>query len=277
MQNQNMVLAFLVIGLVVGLGVGYAIPVFLLPPAAPPENVDLLTTIIEEGVIVVGTSSGWPPFEMVNETTSELYGFDIELVELIIEAINDKYDASIEVEWSDLAFESLIGACQAGTVDLLAAAMFVEPERTEVLQESTWYIRTNEVVVVKNGSALTMTDLEDLNGLDVGVQTGTAEDYELTDFNDLDGGSVIIHRYTRPDTLFADLDSGALDAVYVDEPVLLLFTELYDLKTIFTVTAPPTAFFMRYGDPLFLREVNDAIAGFFGDGTMDALIDKWFG
>lgn len=276
MENQGMVALFLVVGLVVGLGVGYAIPVYLLPPTEPVE-VDLLDTIIEEGVIVVGTSSGWPPFEMVNDTTSELYGFDIELVEMIIEVINEKYDASIEVEWSDLAFDSLIGACQAGTVDLLAAALFIEPERTAVLQESAWYIRTNEVVVVKNGSALTIESIEDLDGYDVGVQTGTAEDYELTDYNDLEGGSVIIHRYTRPDTLFADLDSGALDAIYVDEPVLLLFSELYDLKTILTVTAPPTAFFMRYGDPEFLREVNDAIAGFFADGTMDELIEKWFG
>ncbi len=276
MDGKGMTTLFLVVGLVIGLGIGYSIPVFFLGQPEPQASVDLLDTIIEEGVIVVGTSSGWPPFEMVNDTTNELYGFDIELVELIVDAINKKYNASIEVQWSDLAFDSLIGACQQGTVDLLAAALFITPERTAVLAPSTWYIRTNEVVVVKADSALTVSSLDDLNGLDVGVQTGTAEDYELEDHNTA-GGSVTIHRYTRPDTLFADLEAGTLDAVYVDEPVLSLFSELYDLKVVYEVTAPPTALFMRYGDPKFLKEVNDAIANFFADGTMDALIAKWFG
>ncbi|MFW9847978.1 MAG: substrate-binding periplasmic protein [Candidatus Thorarchaeota archaeon] len=270
------VIGFLVIGLVIGLGVGYAIPVYLLAPAPPAEEVDLLQTIIDRGYINVGTSSGWPPFEMINTTTSELYGFDIELVEMVVDFIETENSATITVEWSDLAFDSLVGACSAGTIDLIAAATFIEPDRTEVLAPSQWYIRTNMVLVVKNDSTLTATSYDDLDGYTVGVQTGTAEDYELDDHNTA-GGSVTIQRYTRPDTMFADLEAGTIDAVFVDEPVLLLFSELYVLKTILTITAPPTAFFMRYGDPDFRRAVDDAIASFFADGSMDTLIAKWFG
>ncbi len=272
---DNKIIAFLVVGLVVGFGIGYAIPVFLLPPAEPVTT-DLLDTIIDRGYLIAGTSSGWPPFEMVNDTTNELYGFDIALVEKIADYINDEYDASITVEWEDLAFDSLIGACQAGTVDLLAAALFITPDRTAVLAPSTWYIRTNEVVVVMTDSTLTVESLDDLDGLTVGVQTGTAEDYELEDHNDA-GGSVTVQKYPKPDTMFADLEDGTLDAVYVDEPVLSLFADLYDLKVVYEVTAPPTALFMQYGNPKFKKAVDDAIASFFADGSMDELIAEYFG
>jgi ABC-type amino acid transport substrate-binding protein len=258
-SGKNMVAIMLVVGLLIGFGIGYMVPTLTTP-------LDDYDTIMARGTLIVGTNSGWPPFEMVNTGTGLLEGFDIDLAELVADYLN------VTIEWVDMDFDALIGACQAGTIDMVASATFITAERCAVLQPVTWYIRTNEVIVVKSNSTLTLTSLDDLAGLDVGVQTGTVEDEELTDL-----GGMTIHRYPLVETMFQALDSGALDAVYVDEPIVNLYSTVYSIKIIFTVTAPPTAFYIRYGSDRLAAAINSAIAEGFADGTVDALIAEWFG
>lgn len=250
----------LIVGLIIGFGVGYLAPSL----TAPADDYDVIKA---RGTIIVGTNSGWPPFEMFNTTTSTLYGFDIDLAEFVADYLN------VTVEWIDMDFAALVGACQAGTIDMVASATFITPERCAVLQPTTWYIRTNEVIVVRANSTLDISALADLVGYDVGVQTGTVEDEELSDIL----SETDLHRYPLVETMFQDLDSGALDAVYVDEPIVGLYSTVYSIKIIFTVTAPPTAFYIRYGSDRLAAAINSAIAQGFADGTVDALIAKWFG
>ena len=271
MENQGMVALFLIIGLGIGMVAGFMVYPVVNPPTAEPEPTpDLLETIQTRGYMIVGTSSGWPPFEMVNTTTSELYGFDIDLCDYIAEYMN------VTIQWQDMDFDALVTACDTGTIDLIAAATFITPERNDVLTPSVWYLRTNEIVAVKSDSVLNVTSLADLDGYDVGVQTGTVEADEVASHNSA-GGSIIVHEYPRPDTMFIDLNSGALDAVYVDEPVLTVYTDIYPLRGEYTVTAPPTALYMDQGNPDFQRAVNNAIAIAFEEGLIDAWIAKWFG
>lgn len=258
-SGRAMMSILLVVGLVIGFGVGYLLPGL----ATPLDDYDIITA---RGTIIVGTNSGWPPFEMVNTTTNELEGFDIDLAELVADYLN------VTIDWVDMDFDALIGACQAGSIDMIASATFITAERTAVLQPLCWYIRTNEVIVVKANSSLVIDDLTDLVGYDVGVQTGTVEDEELSDI-----AGINLARYPLVETMFQDLDSGALDAVYVDEPIVGLYSTVYSIKIIFTVTAPPTAFYIRYGSDRLSAAINSAIAEGFADGTVDELIAYWFG
>ncbi|TRO56109.1 amino acid ABC transporter substrate-binding protein [Candidatus Bathyarchaeota archaeon] len=256
----------LIIGIVVGFSIGWFAPA-LLPPAPAPS---LVAQIQARGSLYVGTSSDWPPFEIYNTTTDQYEGFDIDLCEMIAAHLG------VTVTWFDMDFDALPAACIAGTIDMIAAAMFVTPERAEQLAHSVPYIRTNQVVVVKGNSTLTITDLEDLEGYTVGVQSGTVEDLDLTDLVDA-GVGINLVRYARADIMLADLEAGGLDATYVDEPVFTVYSGIYFLKTIYTYPAPPTALFCRWENPDLLQEINIVILNAFADGTMDALIAQWFG
>ena len=253
--------AFLIIGIVVGFGLGYFMP-SLVPPT---DDFDAIQT---RGTIIVGTNTNWPPFEMYNTTTDTLEGFDIDLANLVADYLN------VTTEWIDMDFDNLVGACQAGTIDMIASATFITAARLDVLQSLTWYIRTNEVIVVRSDSNLTITELEDLVGYNVGVQTGTTQDEGLSDIT---GMEATLSRYPVVETMFAALEAGSLDAVFVDEPIVALYSTTYPIKIIFTVTAPPTAFYIRYGSDRLAAACNAAIAEGFRDGTVDALIAKWFG
>jgi len=264
----NMMMAVvLIVGLTVGLGVGYFLPGLLGPP---PEDVpDDYDIIMDRGTINVGTNSGWPPFEMVNTTTDELEGFDIDLAEYVAA------DMGVTVNWIDMDFDALIAACTGGTIDMIASATFITRERSAVLQPLVWYIRTNEVIVVKGTSVLEIDELADLDGYNGGVQTGTTEDEGLSA---IAGVNETLTRYTLVETMFADLDTGTLDYVFVDEPIVDLYSQVYPgIKIIFTNPAPPTAFYIRYGSDALSAAINSAIAEGFADGTIDALIAKWFG
>lgn len=259
----------LIIGIIVGFGAGW----FMAPQAAPAA--DDFDTITARGTIRVGTNSGWPPFEMFNTTISKLYGFDIDLAELVA---NSTY-LNCTVEWVDMDFDALIGACQAGSIDMIASATFVTPERTAVLQPLEWYIRTTEVIVTKtNFTALDgMTSLNDLanKSYKIGVQTGTTEDEELSAILN----STELSKYSDVAVMFQDLNSDALDAVYVDEPIVALYSSLggYDIKIKFTVPAPPTCFYIRYGSDRLSAAINSAISDMFASGKIDELIAYWFG
>lgn len=262
MQKNIQLVAVALVGLVIGVGIGYVVP-------AGPQP-DLLDTIQANGEMIVGTSSGWPPFEMLNESTGELYGFDIDLTEYVADYLG------VELTWQDMDFDALIGSCQSGSIHMISAAIFASDERTDVLQPSQWYMKYNTEVVTLVDSPLTeITNLTELEGYAVGAQTGTVQAETLEEYADA-GYNITVQTYPRLDTVFQELDDGIIDAVFVEGPVLELYKDMYPLKTIYAERAPPIVFFIQKGNPELLEEIDDAIFAAFMDGTIDDLMEKWF-
>ena len=79
--------------------------------------------IKQKGELVVGTSADYPPYEFHAEVDGKdtIVGFDME----IAQAIADKL--GVELVTSEMAFDSLIPAVQAGTVDIAASITTTEP------------------------------------------------------------------------------------------------------------------------------------------------------
>jgi ABC-type amino acid transport substrate-binding protein len=250
----------LIISFVVGGLMGWLIPAYIIN--IPRET--LYDRIQSRGTLIIGTSSDWPPFEIYNITTEELKGFDIDLCNLIADYLN------VSIEWRDMEFAGLTASLDSGLIDLIAAAMFITPDRLEKYAASVPYIRTNEVVIALDNSTAIVNTVEDVANYSVGVQTGTAEMYELDDL------SIPYDDYPNAYVVINSLVSEINDVAFVDEPVFTVWSKTYNLKTLFTVPAEPTALFTRQGEPEFLGVVNKVIVEAFKDGTMDVLINKWF-
>jgi len=287
-MNRNAITALLVVILLLGFGVGLYFTGFFPGPingtpstttttttttpttntttTTPPSLLDIITT---RGSIIVGTSSGWPPYEMINTTTSELEGFDIDIVGMIADYLN------VTVDWIDMDFDALIGSCLAGTIDMLAAATYLTPARAEVLAPSIPYIYTNSCLVAKSDSLLVIENLTELEGYDIGVLTGSSEDYELSYLNDT-GYSINLNRYVHASTLFATLDSGTLDAVYVELPRYTAYNETYSLISLLCIDTPPTVLYCRQECTDLLEVIDLVISAVIDDGRLDELVVKWF-
>ncbi|MEM2142717.1 MAG: ABC transporter substrate-binding protein [Candidatus Thorarchaeota archaeon] len=261
-MNKAATALVLVIGIVVGLGAGFVV-------FGGPRSTAIMESIQARGYILVGTNTPYPPFEIYNSTSQKFEGFEIELMERVA------HQLGLTVQWRDMDFGALIGACRGGTVDVIIAALFLDPERTRQIPATMPYLSMDEVVVVKNASTLTISALSDLNGKVVGVQTGTVEDQELTEINDA-GGTIDIRRYAAADLMFQDLDSGILDALYIDEPVFKVYSKVYSIKTIFAVEAPPVCAYVRPDGTDLLGAINLVLYKLLVNGTITSLIDKYF-
>ncbi|KKM86159.1 hypothetical protein LCGC14_1281830 [marine sediment metagenome] len=261
-----------VIGIVIGIALGFIVGFFipgLLAPATTPGKT-LVEEIQDRGELIVGTDAPWPPFELFNTTTSTWEGFDIDLSQMVADELG------VTLIVTNIAFDDLIGACKAGTIDMIAAAMMVRHSRALELAHSVTYIRVNEVIVTKGASTLNITSLDDLTTSVVGVQAGTTQYDALSDIAGFTEG-VNLLVYPKADTLMLNLDNGVIDAAFVDEPVVSVWSKTYSLKIIFTVPAEPMALWSRWDEPELMLVINKVILEAYRDGVMDDLYEKWFG
>jgi len=259
----------IVTALLVGLGGGFLGGWFVPPPITTQEDASLLSQIKLRGTLKVGTSADYPPFENYNFTLDLIEGFDVDVTEMIGDGIG------VTVEWSDIPFDSLIGACLSGEIDMIAAAMTYNEQRAQQLAPSSTYITVSQAVVVKQSSILTITHLDNLTSYTVGVQSGTVMQDELVALGMTVGVDLIT--FARADLLMADLDIGGVDAVYVDEPIFTAFNQTYALKVIFSTPSEPLALWTRLGEPELLYEINNVILDGYNSGWIYTAITKWFG
>ncbi len=262
-----------VLGMVVCLAGGFLAGWFI-PPLFEPASGDLISRIQSRGELRVGTSTDYPPFEFDNITSGEIEGFDVDVSRLIADEIG------VSLEMVNMDFDALIGACAAGTIDMIAAAMTYDPssetgqERAKQLAPSVPYVTVSQVVIVTGSSGLTINNLTDLVGLDVGCQSGTVMEAELAGIPGMTYTS-----FASALVLIQDLVSGTgIDAAYIDEPVFTSWNQTYDLKVILTTGTDPLSLWCRHEDPDLLYTINTVIlTGYEPNGTIYELLDKWFG
>lgn len=102
-----------------------------------PENV----SGSGKSVLKLGTNAAFPPFEYVEG--KNIVGFDITMGDRIAGSIGSK------LEVVDMAFDSLIPALQAGTIDFIAAGMSVTEERKKNVAFSLPYYASEQVIIVR--------------------------------------------------------------------------------------------------------------------------------
>lgn len=265
-MKREIAVVGIIAGLAVGFGLGWVIP----PLLTERPSGEILSSIKSRGNIRIGTSSDWPPFEVYNTTTDQLEGFDIDLCELVADELSDQLGKNITIDWVDMPFAGLIEACLTGVVDMLAAALFATPSRVEQLAFSMGYIRTNMVVVVLENSTITIDSLANLSIYENGVLDGSAEMWELDDMG------IPYNEYPIADTIMSLIAAETLDVAFIDEPVFTIWSKIVDLKIIYTVLAEPCSLFCHWDDTELMEVINEALLEAYTDGTLDALIEKWF-
>ncbi len=260
-----------IIAIIVGFGVGLIGGWFIPSPIPEAARTPLLDTIVARGELIVGTSADYPPFENLTYPEGLIVGFDIDVAEMIADEIG------VDLVMQNIPFDSLIAACRAGTIDMIAAAMTYTEERAENLAPSITYITVSQAVVAPNASGITITTINDLEDYTVGVQTGTVMYEELgPDGLDMTVGADLLV-YDNANDLMLALDSGAIQLAYVDEPVFTAWANTYDIKIIYSTGTEPLALWTRLGEPKLLYTMNQVIFDSYQDGSIFDLMDEWFG
>ena len=230
-------------------------------------------TTIEEGKLIMSTNAQFPPYEMVadgegfNGTGFE--GIDVE----IASAIADKLGLELQID--DMEFDSALLAVQNNTADVMLAGLSYSEERDEVVDFTDSYATGVQVVIVKEGSDVTMDNLGEKM---IGTQRGTTGYIYASDTPENGGyGEDHVLAYDNGATAVQALMNGQIDAVIIDEAPAKEFVAANEGLTILPGNWVEEQYCAAVdeGNTALQNAINTALNELMDDGTVDEIIAKY--
>jgi len=233
---------------------------------------DRWAQIKARGVLRVGTSADYPPFEYYNEQF-QIVGFDVALMNQIAQKLG------LAVEYNDFAFEGLTAALLVGQIDAAISAMSVTPERQVMVDFSDPYYNGLDAVLVRTDSPITtISTFNQIAGYRVGVQSGTVYasmlKTGLVDTGLMPAANLLT--YPRIDASIPDLASGRIDLVWLDQQPAGQFARSGGVKIISQGLNPQSyAVAACKGNTSMLIEINRALNELEGQGVLASLYNQY--
>lgn len=220
-------------------------------------------TTVEEGKLIMSTNAAFPPYEMTDDS-GNVVGIDAE----IAGAIADKLGLELVID--DMDFDAAQLAVQQGKSDICMAGLSVTEDRLLVMDFSDSYATGIQVVIVPEGSDVTLDNLgEQL----IGTQRATTGNIYCTD----DYGEDHVIAYDDGIVAVQDLLNGKVDAVVIDKaPAQEFVAANPGLVILDTEYANEDyAIGVAKGNTALVDAVNGALAELTADGTIQSIIEKY--
>lgn len=216
-----------------------------------------LSDVIDAGKIVVGVDAAYPPFEQ--KTGDVVEGFDPEIMAFIVD------DMGIEVEWMDVAWDTIFTGLAAGNYDCVMSAVTITTERMESMDFTRWYYFSTQAVMVTLDNPKNITTIEDVNNasVKVGVQIATTSQWYL---EDEEYASEMVSFATITLAIEA-LSSGTVDVVLGDLATLVAGQSSNPGNFEIVDKFSPEAFGIacQKGSTALVNRINEALDKLLGD------------
>ena len=220
-------------------------------------------TTVTPGKLTMSTNATFPPYEMTDDN-GNIVGIDVE----IAGAIADKLGLELQVD--DMDFDAALLAAQNGKSDIVMAGVTVNEDRLAVMDFSDSYATGVQVVIVKEGSDVT---LDNLGEKKIGTQRGTTGYIYCSD----DYGDDHVVAYDDGIAAVQALMNGQVDCVVIDnEPAKSYVASNPGLTILDTeYVTEDYAIGMAKGNTALQSAINDALAELTADGTIQSIVDKY--
>ena len=232
------------------------------PASEAPEGDGTFTTIVE-GKLTMSTNAQFPPYEMTTDDGG-FEGIDVEIATAIAEKLG------LELDILDMDFDSALLAVQQGKSDIVMAGVTVNEDRQLVMDFTDSYATGVQVIIVKEGSDVTIDNMGE--GL-IGTQRGTTGNIYCTD----DYGEEHVMAYDDGFTAVQALMNGQVDCVVIDNAPAQEFVKNNAGLTILDTeyANEDYAIGLNKGNTALLDAINTALNELISDGTVQTIIDKY--
>ena len=223
---------------------------------------------IEEGKLIMSTNASFPPYEMTDDS-GKIVGIDAEIAEAIANKLG------LELVIDDMDFDAALLAAQQGKSDMVMAGVTVNEDRLLVMDFSDSYATGVQVVIVKEGSDVTMDNLGEKM---IGAQRGTTGYIYASDTPENGGyGEDHVIAYDNGATAVQALKNGQVDCVIIDNAPAQEYVKANPGLTILDGewVTEEYAIGMAKGNTALVEAVNGALAELTADGTVQAILDKY--
>ena len=231
-------------------------------------------TLVEPGKLTMISNFYFPPFVSMKEGTGEFEGFDVDMYAAICDKLGLEQNILPSVQ-----FDTIVPTIkQGGKADVSIGAITITDDRKKEIDFSNPYLDSNQSIVVKKGSAATTQEQLNAKGMQIAVQSGTTGESWAQE--NLPKATVV----PLDDIIQAmtGVQTGLYNACVADLPVTS-----YEIKQAYGDLQIPEGGEIPTGEqygivvskknPGLTKAINKALKELKGDGTMDALEQKWFG
>ena len=210
----------------------------------------------------MGTEGAYAPYNFINDD-GEVDGFERDVGDELCKR------AELTCEWVTNDWDSIIPNLTSGNYDTIIAGMSITAERDEVIDFTQDYFPPSaSAYVAKSADA-------DLSGGIIAAQTATIQAAHIAE-----GGATLLEFATYDETIAAVM-SGEADAVFADKDALAPTVEESGGELTFAGDDVPlgggVGMGLRESDGELRGKFDAAITSMKEDGTLNAMIVKWFG
>lgn len=249
--------------------------------SAAPLADKLPKAIQDKGVITVGSDIAYAPMEFMDENNKPA-GVDIDLANAMGEVLGVKF------QFENATFDQLVLGMNNGRTDIVMSSMTDTKERQQGASEDAKggadfvnYFKAGSALLVQKGNPENVNSLEDLCGLTVAAQRGTANETLLKEQQKKCGDEKIKEFISDQDTdSITQLQTKRADVVITDFPVALynelnagggkLFEVVGD-----QIDAAPYGIAVSKKNPELRDAIQAAVQKIIDDGTYGEVLKKW--
>lgn len=220
-------------------------------------------------LLKVGSDTTSPPMESVDPASGQIVGFDVDVVNAVCAKINCK------VEFVTTGWDGIFAALDQGNFDLVASGVSITDERKKAMDFSDPYIINSQAILMRvEDEGLTVDDFKSkgkklsaqANTTDAQVAEGIVGKDNVAAYDSF-SASVIALKNKDVDGVVIN---GANAAAYEKEFAGELVVPIRDLQS------DPLGLVFRKGDET-VAAFNEGIKAIKDDGSLDALINKYWG
>lgn len=220
--------------------------------------------------IHVGTEPTFAPFGFVDDKTSEVVGFDIDVINAIGKS------EGIKVVIDSMQFDGLIPSILSNSIDAAISGMTKNPEREKMVLFSDPYYVAGQDLMVRKDSEGKYKSMDSLEGKGVCVQLGSVgavvaegiKDAKIKTFNTVTEAYMELKKHGcegvitgTPVNQYYLVQTGDNELVHVPESV---------------VRAADLGIVTNKNNTALMEKINAGLKKIKEDGTYDEIYKKWF-
>ena len=237
-----------------------------------PEASNQLEQIKEAGVLKVGTSADFAPFEfhaMINGKDT-IVGADIDMVNALAKELGIP-----KVDFSDMEFNAVLAALEQGQVDIAVSGISATEERKKSIDFTMNYFLPEQKVIVHKDNLAKYKEISDLSGKKVGAQKGSIQESIVKD--QLPESQIV--SVPKVPSLVLELKQGSIDALVAESAVAESYVGQNDDIAIADVALETSedeayAIALPKGSTELQAALNEALQKLIDDGTIAEFVQK---